>query len=171
VDTSFGSKTGNSFRLNLGDIEPQGRVSGYWLVRWIMYEEEERAKPFEGEFRDFKATLTHRDYNGVQLNPLIVSVDTEIIGKDNIYGDKSGTDGVLSLIDVGNTGFPNYLINLDTGMKFPIYVPETLNVERQPDDENKILKFTVPAIEENPDAPEMPKYQVLMLKIQCLTLR
>jgi len=100
----------------------------------------------------------------VQLNPLIVSVDTEIIGKDNIYGDKSGTDGVLSLIDVGNTGFPNYLINLDTGMKFPIYVPETLNVERQPDDENKILKFTVPAIEENPDAPEMPKYQVLMLK-------
>jgi len=46
-----------------------------------MYEEEERAKPFEGEFRDFKATLTHRDYNGVQLNPLIVSVDTEIIGK------------------------------------------------------------------------------------------
>jgi len=49
-------------------------------------------------------------------------------------------------------------------MKFPIYVPETLNVERQPDDENKILKFTVPAIEENPDAPEMPKYQVLMLK-------
>jgi len=76
VDTSFGSKTGNSFRLNLGDIEPQGRVSGYWLVRWIMYEEEERAKPFEGEFRDFKATLTHRDYNGVQLNPLIVSVDT-----------------------------------------------------------------------------------------------
>ncbi|EIC06047.1 PKD domain containing protein, partial [Acetivibrio thermocellus YS] len=164
VDTSFGSKTGNSFRLNLGDIEPQGRVSGYWLVRWIMYEEEERAKPFEGEFRDFKATLTHRDYNGVQLNPLIVSVDTEIIGKDNIYGDKSGTDGVLSLIDVGNTGFPNYLINLDTGMKFPIYVPETLNVERQPDDENKILKFTVPAIEENPDAPEMPKYQVLMLK-------
>jgi len=55
---------------------------------------------------------THRDYNGVQLNPLIVSVDTEIIGKDNIYGDKSGTDGVLSLIDVGNTGFPNYLIIL-----------------------------------------------------------
>jgi len=46
-------------------------------------------------------------------------------------------------------------------MKFPIYVPETLNVERQPDDENKILKFTVPAIEENPDAPEMPNIKYL----------
>ena len=107
LETSIGSKTGNSFRLNLGDIEPQDRVSGYWLVKWVVYEEEEGAEPFEGEFRDFKATLNHKDYKGIQLNPLIVDVETEIIGKDNLYAGEDGSDGVLSLVVVGDTGFPN----------------------------------------------------------------
>ncbi|TYQ15580.1 UNVERIFIED_CONTAM: fibronectin type III domain protein [Acetivibrio alkalicellulosi] len=165
LETSFGSNTGNRFRLNLGNIEPGQRTSGYWLVRWDMYEEEEGAEPFEGEFRDFRATLTHRDYKGVQLNPLIVGISTEIIGKDNLFLDDSGDDGVLSLVDVGETGFPNYLINLNTGMRLPIYVPQSLKVEKQPDGENETtLEFSVPALEEDPNKPEMPRYQVLMLK-------
>ncbi|TYQ18185.1 UNVERIFIED_CONTAM: PKD domain-containing protein [Acetivibrio alkalicellulosi] len=160
-ETSFGSNTGNSFRLNLGDIDPQSKVSGYWLVEWVMYQEGEGAEPFEGEFREFNATLTHQDYKGVTLNPLIVGVTTEIIGKDNIYIEG---EGVLSLVDVDNSGFPNYLINLSTGLKLPIHVPQSLSVEKNPDVEDATMIFNVPAKEGDPDQLGMPRYQVLMLR-------
>jgi hypothetical protein len=85
IGGSFGTSAGGGFRLNLGDIEPEKSVSGYWLVRWKMYEEEEGARPYEGEFREFSASLTHKDYMGVELNPLIIKVNTEIIGKDGFH--------------------------------------------------------------------------------------
>ncbi|KNY26204.1 APHP domain protein [Pseudobacteroides cellulosolvens ATCC 35603 = DSM 2933] len=163
LGTSFGSNTESSFRLNLGDIAPHSQVTGYWIVKWSMYEEKEDAKPIEGEFLDFKASLHHQDYKGIQLNPLIVGVTTEIIGKDNL---KLTADGDVSytLIDKDNTGIPNYLINLKTGMKLPIYIPQTLNVTKQPDPSESTLKFKVPVPEGNPDDQGMPRYQVLMLK-------
>ncbi|NLD49135.1 MAG: PKD domain-containing protein, partial [Clostridiaceae bacterium] len=167
METSFGSKSGNNFSLNLGNIEPHSSVSGYWIVRWLPYEDGEMTegeKDLKGEFKSFKASLTHSDYNGIQLNPLIVDIKTEILGRDNLFADGTGNDGILSLIDVGQTGFPNYLINISTGLKLPIYVPETLKVVKQPDLESNTMEFSVPSNDGNPDQPGMPKYQVLMLK-------
>ncbi|MBR3640884.1 MAG: cellulose 1,4-beta-cellobiosidase, partial [Oscillibacter sp.] len=140
VGSSFGSSSGSEFKLSFGNVPAAtremneetgewelvpGKVSGYWLVRWNMPLTE--GDPYEGEFRDFKATLTHKDYKGVQLNPLIVSVDTAIIGKDGVLAEKEGGSG-LSLITEGDTGFCDCLLDLDSGLRVPIYVPDTLRV-------------------------------------------
>jgi len=164
IGTSFGSSSGNRFTLNLGDIAPNSKVSGYWIVKWVMYEGTEKAEPLEGEFSNFRAYLSHKDYKGVQLNPLIVEVTTEIIGKDNLFAEKDDEFGGLTLIDVGDTGFPNYLIDLKTGLKLPVYVPQNLTVTKQPKDGDNTLKFSVPAPQGDPDAPDAPRYQVLLLK-------
>jgi hypothetical protein len=164
LDTSFGSVEGNRFRLNMGDISPQSQVTGYWVVRWVMYEEEQGAEPLEGEFRSFEATLRHQDYKGVELNPLIVEVTTEIIGKDGIVLEGFDEENTLTLINEGNTGFPNYLIDMRTGMKIPVHVPQTLEVLKQPDNDERILTFEVPAPDLDAQNPDVPRYQVLMLK-------
>jgi hypothetical protein len=80
-------------------------------------------EPYKGEFRDFKATLTHKDYKGVQLNPLIVGVTTRIIGKEDVLSGEF-TDGAMAVVNEGNTGFPDYLMNLDSGLRIPIFVPD-----------------------------------------------
>ncbi|NLB81379.1 MAG: PKD domain-containing protein, partial [Clostridiaceae bacterium] len=137
LTSSFGSTTNNSFKLEFGDIEPAKfdyekqewiptTVSGYWLVRWNMPIENEDAKPYEGEFRDFKATLTHKDYKGVQLNPLITAVATSIIGKDNLLVSEGESDGSMAVVNEGITGFPDYLLNLTTGLKIPLYMPSEI---------------------------------------------
>ena len=166
IGTSFGSSTDNTFKLNLGDIDPHSRVSGYWIVKWVMNEEREGKEPLEGVFKDFNASLNHRDYMGVKLNPLIVEVTTEIIGKDNVVKTKEGKndENSLALIDEKETGIPSYLLDFKTGMKLPIYVPEKLNVIKQPDEERPILKFEVPVLEGDPASQNVPRYQVLMLK-------
>ncbi len=164
LGTSFGNATNNSFTLNLGDVDPHSQVSGYWIVKWVMYEEREGAEPLTGQFSNFKASLRHKDYKGVQLNPLIVGVTTEIIGKDNLFAGEDEEFGGLTLIDIGDTGFPNYLINLKTGLKLPVYVPQNLNVTKQPEPWDNTLKFSVPAPEGDPDAPDTPRYQILLLK-------
>jgi beta-lactamase superfamily II metal-dependent hydrolase/chitodextrinase len=164
IGTSFGSSTDASFKISLGDIKPHSKVSGYWMVRWEMFEEGPDAKPLEGEFKNFRATLNHRDYKGVQLNPLIVGVTTEIIGQDNVLPDPYVPSNSLTLINVGDTGFPSYLLNLNTGTQIPIYVPQSLNILKQPGEGESILKFEVPALLGDPDAQGAPRYQVLMLK-------
>ena len=123
IGGSWGSSASpGTFKLSLGDIPHEGKtmetesgtvelansVSGYWLVRWKMYESGEGAKPYEGEFRKFTASLSHKTYEGVELDSLIVGVTTEIIGRDELLPDPV-TDETLSLINEGYTGFPNYL--------------------------------------------------------------
>ncbi|MGI6358055.1 MAG: CARDB domain-containing protein [Bacillota bacterium] len=165
VGTSFGSYNGEGFRLTLGDIAPHSQVAGYWIINWTMYEDrQDYDKPPTGEFREFTATLSHRDYKGVQLNPLIVGVTTEIIGRDNLYADAVDPDMVLTLIDEGYTGFPSYLMNMQYGLRIPIYVPQMLEVLKQPETEDRTLLFRVPAPEGDPNAPDTPRYQVLLLK-------
>jgi hypothetical protein len=164
IGTSFGNSTDNTFRLNFGKIEPHSQVSGYWLVKWVVPEEGEGSEPLEGEFIDFKATLHHQDYNGVQLNPLIIEVTTSIIGRDNLFAKENEPDNAWTLIDEGQTGIPDYLINFKTGMKLPVYVPYNLKVNKQPDNNKKTLEFEVPALVNDPDSPDSPRYQVLMLK-------
>ena len=140
IGSSFGESTGSEFKLSFGNVpaatqeyNPEtgewelvpSQVSGYWLVRWNMPITE--GDPYEGEFREFKATLTHKDYKGVQLNPLIVAANTAIIGKDGVLTETEG-EGGLTLVNEGDTGFPDYLISLDSGLRVPIYVPDTVRV-------------------------------------------
>ena len=143
LGSSFGSTTGSNFKLEFGNIGPAvysettdlitnqvtgswtpTEVSGYWLVRWNLPVEAEE-NPYEGEFRDFKATLTHKDYKGVQLNPLIVGVTTSIIGKEDVLADLNA-DGALAVVNEGNTGFPDFLMNLVSGLRIPIFVPDSV---------------------------------------------
>ena len=104
IGTSLGSYSGGGFRLTLGDIPPHSQVGGYWILKWTSYEDtQDYSKPPKGEFREFTATLSHRDYKGVQLNPLIVGVTTEIIGRDYLFADAVDPDMVLTLVDEGYT--------------------------------------------------------------------
>jgi hypothetical protein len=142
LGSSFGSSSGNRFRLEFGNIAPgvyteeidpetneilgemiPTQVSGYWIVRWNLPVQGED-EVYEGEFRDFKATLTHKDYKGVQLNPLIVGVTTRIIGKEDV--EIGEFDGGVAVVNEGNTGFPDFLMNLNSGLRIPIFVPDRL---------------------------------------------
>ena len=85
-----------------GTVALANSVSGYWLVRWKMYESGEGAKPYEGEFRKFTASLSHKTYEGVELDSLIVGVTTEIIGRDEL----------LPKIDPNDETHPTYWGNI-----------------------------------------------------------
>ncbi|MCR5825471.1 MAG: fibronectin type III domain-containing protein, partial [Oscillospiraceae bacterium] len=140
LGSSFGSSSGSEFRLSFGNVPAAtrefneqtnewelipGKVSGYWIVRWNMPVSE--GEPYEGEFREFKATLTHKDYKGVQLNPLIVAANTSILGMDGLMAGEEGERG-LSLVNKGDSGFVDCLIDLDTGLQVPVYVPDSVRV-------------------------------------------
>ncbi|MBQ7522918.1 MAG: PKD domain-containing protein [Oscillospiraceae bacterium] len=168
LESSFGSQSGSEFKLAFGnvpaatqvfneetgewDVVP-GKVSGYWTVRWNMPVSDE---PYEGEFREFKATLTHKDYKGVQLNPLITAVHTAIIGKDGVLAKEDGTGG-LTLVNEGTTGFVDYLLDLSSGLRVPIHVPDSLAVTAPYD--GAAMTVRVPAAAKSVTA----RHQVLMI--------
>ncbi|MBP5166947.1 MAG: PKD domain-containing protein [Oscillospiraceae bacterium] len=169
IDSSFGSKNGSEFTLSFGNVpaaaqtvDPEtgetvlepGRVTGYWIVRWNMPVTD--GDPYEGEFRDFKATLTHKDYKGVQLNPLITAVTTAIIGKDGLLSEEEG-EGGLTLVNEGTTGFPDKLIDLRSGIRVPIHVPDSLTVTDAYDGESMTVR--IPAAGKSVSA----RYQVIMI--------
>ena len=167
LESSFGSQSGSEFKLAFGnvpaatrefneqtgewDIVP-GKVSGYWTVRWNMPASEET---YEGEFREFKAALTHKDYKGVQLNPLITAVHTAIIGKDGVLASEDGKGG-LTLVNEGLLGFVDYLLDLSSGLRVPIYVPDSLSVTKAYNGTDMIVHV--------PEAKSTSaRYQVLMI--------
>ena len=169
LDSSFGAQSGSEFTLSFGnvpaatqEIDPEtgetvlvpGRVTGYWTLRWNMPVTAE--KPYEGEFRDFKATLTHKDYKGVQLNPLITDVRTAIIGKDDLLSDTEG-EGGLTLVNEGTTGFPDHLLDLRSGLRLPVHVPDSLAVTDAYNGERMTVR--VPAAAPGVGA----RFQVLMI--------
>ncbi|WP_318557046.1 Ig-like domain-containing protein [Geobacter anodireducens] len=59
----------SSLDINFGDIPAGGTVEGYWLLSTTK----------DGYFVEFTSTLTHHDYMGVQLDPLIEAVNTKLI--------------------------------------------------------------------------------------------
>ena len=79
VDVSFGDTDveKNTFKLVLGDVQPRSKATGYWLLNTSL----------DGYFAEFTAEMTHRLYKGIQLNPLILGVDTRIIEKDDVSPD------------------------------------------------------------------------------------
>ncbi|MBQ6908232.1 MAG: PKD domain-containing protein, partial [Clostridia bacterium] len=169
LGSSFGSSSGNEFKLTFGNVPAAsrvfnentgewetvpGKVSGYWIVRWNM--PLSGGDPYKGEFREFKATLTHKDYKGVQLNPLITAVNTSIIGKDGVLSENEGEDG-LALINEGDTGFCDYLLNLNTGLRIPIYVPDSVKVTSAYDGGTMTVQSSAPSSDIG------ARYQVIMI--------
>jgi flagellar hook assembly protein FlgD len=55
--------------IRFGDIPAGGTVEGYWLLSTIK----------DGYFVEFTSTLTHEDYMGIQLDPLIEATSTHLI--------------------------------------------------------------------------------------------
>lgn len=134
VAVSFGGSQGETFKLVLGDVQPHSQVSGYWLLNCNL----------DGSFKDFRAELTHRLYKGVELNPLIAGVDTQIIVMDSVILDPAKPDETYSLIDQDRDGFPDYFINLATGLHLPLTVPARVTVTQPATPENKTLRLSVP---------------------------
>jgi len=134
VGSSFGSVTGDIARLVLGDVQPHSFVSGYWIMQSTL----------DGKFVEFTAEMTHRAYKGVQINPLILGVSTEIIEHDRLFADAQDPDNHFSLIDRDKDGFPDYLINLTSGLRLPILIPQNVQVTRSPTPEDRTLELVVP---------------------------
>lgn len=135
IETSFGFSQGKTFTLVLGDVPPHSKVNGYWLMTTTV----------DGRFTDFTAELTHKAYKGIQLNPLILGVDTRIIEKDGVVPEAGEPENVCSLIDQDKDGFPDYLINLGTGLHLPVTVPSNVTVTKPPTAEDKTMRLQVPA--------------------------
>jgi len=134
IGTSFGSQQEDRFTLVLGDIPPHSAAHGYWIM----------TSSLDGRFEEFEAEFSHRAYKGVQINPMILGVDTRIILHDNLFADAQDPDNAFSLIDRDGDGFPDYLINLWSGLRLPIAIPDNVNVTRPPTPENKTMELEVP---------------------------
>ncbi len=134
VGCSFGGQSGDIVRLVLGDIAPHSTAHGYWIMQ----------SSLDGRFVSFSAELTHRSYKGVQINPLILDVSTEIIAHDKLYADAVDPNNCFSLIDRDDDGFPDYLINLSTGLRLSIGIPDNVEITKQPTPLDAALDLTVP---------------------------
>ncbi|MEI9476509.1 MAG: Ig-like domain-containing protein [Deltaproteobacteria bacterium] len=55
--------------INFGDVPPGGVSEGYWLLTTSR----------DGYFVEFTSTLKHEDYLGIQLDPLIIAVNTHFV--------------------------------------------------------------------------------------------
>ncbi len=55
--------------INFGDVAPGATVSGYWTLRASR----------SGFFIDISAAFTHQDYQGIQLDPLVLPPTTSLI--------------------------------------------------------------------------------------------
>lgn len=65
---SSGYMPGN-LTINFGDVAPGGTVSGYWTLRVTQ----------RGYFVSLSSTFTHDDYQGVQLDPLVLPPTTTLV--------------------------------------------------------------------------------------------
>ncbi len=136
IGSSFGSQTGDIVRLVLGDVQPHSTAHGYWIMTCTL----------DGSFVEFTASITHRAYKGIDINPLILGVFTEIIQHDYLFADARDPNNSFSLIDRDRDGFPDYLINFYTGLHLPIITPESVTVTKQPTPQDRTMNLTVPPL-------------------------
>ncbi|HKL21957.1 MAG TPA: PKD domain-containing protein, partial [Tichowtungia sp.] len=121
--------------VEFGDIGANSWARGYWITRCNM----------DATVTGFEAELEHLPFKGVQLNPLITDVHTEIILGDFLFADAIDPNNSFSLIDRDDNGIPDYLINLYTGLRQEIIVPSELNVSEVPTIEAPQMTFSIPA--------------------------
>ena len=98
----------------------------------------------DGKFIEFSAELTHKAYKGIDINPLILDVFTEIIVHDYLFADAQDPNNSFSLIDRDHDGFPDYLINLYTGLHLPIVIPDNVTVTKPVTPEDRTMDLYVP---------------------------
>ena len=134
VGSSFGSTTGDIVRVVFGDVQPHSTAHGYWIMQ----------SSLSGAFVSFTAELKHLAYKGIEINPLILDVTTEIILHDNLFADAQDPNNCFSLIDRDKDGFPDYLVNLWSGLHLPITIPEAVNVTRSPTEQDRTMALEVP---------------------------
>src|SRR5262249_21219517 len=58
-----------NLNVNFGDVPPGATVSGYWTLRVSR----------SGFFIDVSSTFTHQDYQGIQLDPLVLPPTTNLV--------------------------------------------------------------------------------------------
>ena len=76
-------------------------VWGYFTILWTMPElEENYLDDVYGVINDFTATITHKPYEGVELDSLIDEVNTHIVARDSVkqaYAVSPDFDGRIPL--------------------------------------------------------------------------
>ncbi|MBO4733381.1 MAG: PKD domain-containing protein, partial [Clostridia bacterium] len=176
VSSSFGSYNANSFRLVLGDIpgvnnkladdgsDLPNTVWGYYTILWKIPElQENYLDDVYGIINDFTATITHKPYEGVELDSLISEVNTHIVARDSvkILDDTSGQYIDTMSVIVGTNGLPESIRNTDTNVSVGVFVPEGLSGNKSGEDS---YVFTAPintaALSDDNSAL---RYQILML--------
>ena len=139
-------------------------VWGYFTILWTLPElEEGYLRDVYGQIRNFTATITHKPYEGVELDSLIDEVNTHIVARDGvqILDDSSGTYTDTMQVIVGSNGLPEYIRDSATNVSVNVFVPEGLSGSKS--GENAYV-FTAPleaAVRTDENAPL--RYQILML--------
>ena len=134
IQVSFGESTEKTFTVHFGDIPPHSKVSGYWLIE----------SNVDADVVSFTADMTHKLFKGIELSPLITSVETHIIERDDVVLDPSKPDETYSLIDRDDDGFPDYFNNLASGLRLPLTVPPKVEVVKRPTQQEKTLRLEIP---------------------------
>ena len=176
VSSSFGSYNANSFRLVLGDIygvnngladdgsDLPNMVWGYFTILWKIPElQEDYLKDVYGVINDFTATITHKPYEGVELDSLIGDVNTHIVARDSvkILDDTSGEYIDSMSVIVGTNGLPESIRNTETNVSVKVFVPEGLSGNKSGEDS---YIFTAPInTADLSDDNKALRYQILML--------
>ena len=73
----------------------------------------------DGQFREFTADIKHLAYKGVEINPLILAPHRDHRARLPLRRPRD-PNNCFTLIDRDKDGFPDYLINLTSGLHLPI---------------------------------------------------
>ncbi|PWM26153.1 MAG: hypothetical protein DBX44_01025, partial [Oscillospiraceae bacterium] len=171
VGTSFGSASGTgpttSFRVTLGDVSAGQTVKGWYTIRWeLPTAAGELGDDVYGEILNFTATLTHRPYEGVELNPLITAVYTHIVGKDEVSIRDENEETQTVKVIMGDHGLPSFFWNSETNLRIPLYVPKAVSDGNL---EGYSYTFTAPETAEALDTPDA-RHAVLMIgEVEAMT--
>lgn len=171
VGTSFGSASGTgpttSFRVTLGDVSAGQTVKGWYTIRWeLPTAAGELGDDVYGEILNFTATLTHRTYEGVELNPLITAVYTHIVGKDEVSIRDENEETQTVKVIMGDHGLPSFFWSSETNLRIPLYVPKAVSDGNL---EGYSYTFTAPETAEALDTPDA-RHAVLMIgEVEAMT--
>jgi hypothetical protein len=102
--------------VQFGDLAPGATAEGYWLLETTR----------DGYFVEFTSTLQHQNYLGVQLDPIITTVSTNLVpaiggrlhGPNYVSGDitvEVSQDGVLRGSDTLDRGCAYFIPDLAPG--------------------------------------------------------
>lgn len=135
-------------------------MTGIRSIRWeLPTSAGELGEDVYGEVLNFTATLTHKPYEGVELNPLITAVYTHIVGKDEVSIEAENEEPQTVKVIMGDHGLPAFFWNSETNVRIPLHVPDAVSDGTLTGDS---YTFTAPETAETPDTTEA-RHAVLMI--------